>query len=323
MLNIHAKVSGEYTLTRIDKNGNKVQQVGPFRNLITDAGLDSLGMDSPNDVTLNSCMVGTSNATPSYTDTTLGNRVATTDSPGKSYNTGSSPSYHINVRLTYRFAQGAAAGNLAEVGIGKSSAGKPGGIVQQLFSRALIVDGAGNPTTITVLPDEFLDVTYTLRFYISNAISAPYKVTDTSTGIEHTLTGRICNVGALYFDSYGRLLPAGRNSGVTAYAPSSPGTPLAFTSTISGVFSNGIHAGGSGGSTVLPYVSGSYTSNSTVTFALSAANHANGIGGILTTYDASFPTLLGVPVGITITPAIAKTSSKTLKIGLQMSWSRI
>src|SRR5690606_33028436 len=34
-----------------------------------------------------------------------------------------------------------------------------------LFSRALILDDEGNPTTITVLEDEFLDVSYEFRVY--------------------------------------------------------------------------------------------------------------------------------------------------------------
>src|SRR5690606_39029584 len=60
----------------------------------------------------------------------------------------------------HQFGQVKSAGNLSEVGILRSSTTGP------LWSRALILDGQGNPTTITVLPDDFLTCYYTLRIMI-------------------------------------------------------------------------------------------------------------------------------------------------------------
>ena len=54
-----------------------------------------------------------------------------------------------------------------------------------LFSRALILDSEGDPTTITVAADEILDVTYEFRFYP--------RLTDVTGSV--TLTG---NIGGTY-----------------------------------------------------------------------------------------------------------------------------
>ena len=83
--------------------------------------------------------------------------------------------------IVYSFGQGDAEGNLSEVGVGIQEA--TGG----LFSRALILDGEGDPTTITVLSDEYLYVTYEIRRYVSIV-----DVTGTVTlrGIVHDYVGR-------------------------------------------------------------------------------------------------------------------------------------
>src|SRR5690606_4303633 len=106
-------------------------------------------------------VVGSGSATPQFTDTSLQNPVAfasansVLDSQSSNYVRGW---YEITVR--HQFGQGQAAGNLSEIGIQHTSASGP------LCSRALILDGQGNPTSITVLPDDFLTCYYTLRIMI-------------------------------------------------------------------------------------------------------------------------------------------------------------
>ncbi|WP_444922940.1 hypothetical protein ACJJH9_12215 [Microbulbifer sp. DLAB2-AF] len=64
-----------------------------------------------------------------------------------------------------------------------------------LFSRALVLDGNGNPTTITKLSDEYLHLTYELRIYP--------PTTDTASTVE--LEGVVYDVivRAADADSYG------------------------------------------------------------------------------------------------------------------------
>jgi hypothetical protein len=138
-----------------------------FPNLITNQGLDYLVDD--NEVFTNIlpattwafvyCSVGTGNTTPAFTDTSLANFLVHTTTRLSTVGdvvTSGSPYYKSWV-TTFRFAEGDAAGNLAEVGVGWAS--------NTLFSRALILDGVGSPTTITILSDEVLDVEYEYRVY--------------------------------------------------------------------------------------------------------------------------------------------------------------
>lgn len=60
-------------------------------------------------------------------------------------------------RFACTFGRGQAAGNLSEVSSGNASNNT------SIVCRALIKDGEGNPTTITILPDEILKVTWELR----------------------------------------------------------------------------------------------------------------------------------------------------------------
>jgi|SRR5690554_1883977 len=146
-----------------------VEDTGFFDNLITNTGMNRIGevsssSNSSATVFTQLCgrfVVGSGSATPQFTDTALQNPVAfasadpVLDSQSSNYERGW---YEITVR--HQFGQGQAAGNLSEIGIQHTSASGP------LWSRALILDGVGNPTTITVLPDDFLTCYYTLRIMI-------------------------------------------------------------------------------------------------------------------------------------------------------------
>lgn len=164
-------LSGQFRMVvSEDAAGERVKHdTGFFDNLITDVGMNRVGEVTTN--SLNSIgsfsslcgrfVVGSGSATPAFTDTALVAPVAfasadpVLDSESSSYTRGW---YEITVR--HQFGQGQAAGNLSEIGIQHTSASGP------LWSRALILDGAGNPTTITVLADDILTCYYTLRIMI-------------------------------------------------------------------------------------------------------------------------------------------------------------
>ena len=148
-------LAGFYKLVATNSKGQTRVVADWFCNLILDAGLNRLGTGG----IIDRISVGSGNSTPTAGQTALDTLVATTttavgggvnsyDSVGNTY---------AFSRSTYRFATGVATGNLTEVGAGWS-----GG----LFSRALIKDGGGVPTTVTILSDETLDVIYELRVYV-------------------------------------------------------------------------------------------------------------------------------------------------------------
>jgi len=172
------KLGGRFRLvTSKDAECKQVKEdTGFFDNLITNTDnlITNTGMNRIGEVTTNinsaigafsilcgRFVVGSGSAVPQFTDTALQNPVAfassdpVLDKESSNYERGW---YEITVR--HQFGQGQAAGNLSEIGIQHTSTSGP------LWSRALILDGAGNPTTITVLPDDFLTCYYTLRIMI-------------------------------------------------------------------------------------------------------------------------------------------------------------
>lgn len=164
-------LSGQFRMVvSEDAAGERVKHdTGFFDNLITDVGMNRVGTITTNSgFSINSfnslCgrfVVGSGSATPAFTDTALVAPVAFASADPVLYSQSSSYTrgwYEITVR--HSFGQGQAAGNLSEIGIQHTSASGP------LWSRALILDGAGNPTTITVLPDDYLTCYYTLRIMI-------------------------------------------------------------------------------------------------------------------------------------------------------------
>lgn len=179
-IDLKAQVSGRYTL-KVTRPDGTVRESLEFDNLITDAGIDNFATTGNH---TKHCFVGSGNTAPAATDTALVNQIAESN---QAVNAGignvftddptNNQGYQY-FRKTYRFDAGVAQGVLAEIGTGDT----PG---TSLTSRALIRDGNGNPTTITVLADEILDVTFEVRMYYP----------DFSTG---DVTGQITLDGQLY-----------------------------------------------------------------------------------------------------------------------------
>lgn len=129
-----------------------------FPNKILDQGRNYIGSNSG---WLNHCQVGTDSTPPTASDTAIGGYVAgTSQIESDLYDAQATAPYYGYRRRRYRFAVGTTAANLSEAGVGWASTSG-----SNLFTRALIVDGNGDPTTVTPLADEILDVTYELRYY--------------------------------------------------------------------------------------------------------------------------------------------------------------
>ncbi len=141
--------------------GSRRKLTGWMPNQILDAGRNIMATSSNWAGVGSKCQVGTNSTTPLATDTQLLGYVAgTATQQAHSSGAQSSSPYFGWDLMTYRFGVGAAEGILSEAGVGWSTADGP-----YLISRALIVDGGGTPTSVTVLANEFLDVTYQLRYY--------------------------------------------------------------------------------------------------------------------------------------------------------------
>lgn len=292
MINLREECEGYYKIEAVKADGSRRLLADWFPNLILDGGLDRMG--SVPDY-LGWCQVGSGSTSPAASQTALVSRIAgtTTLEADTSTNSGSAP-YFARRTLTFRFAQGVAAGVLSEVGVGWASSGS-------LYSRALILDALGTPTTITVLADESLDVTYELRMYVW---------ADTATGsidlnaVSHATTLKSAQAGS--WGLGGSNLEAGNNPIVTA-----------FTGLVSSEISGSPSGSNLGAATIsaAPYTPGSLERTLNITGGLTEWNNAAGIGAV------------SISSGwgrwqIGFTPNIMKTASDILTLQVRHSWGR-
>ena len=150
---------GLYHLT--ERPGSRRVAVDWMKNQILNSGRNHAGTNSGFAGAAACAQVGTSGNAPTPSETQLVEWVqGTSDDISTATGTsGVSPWYGYN-RTTYRFPPGAMSNeNLSEAGVGWGTSGTT------LFSRARIVDALGDDTTVTPLVDEYLDMTYELRYY--------------------------------------------------------------------------------------------------------------------------------------------------------------
>lgn len=288
-------VCGFYTICsyKTDANGAEVagsrKQLAHFPNLITDTGLDGIGTDNLRTLDAYGA-VGTGNTPPAFSDNSLANeiaRVPMVNPSGFGHPTGvqTSAPYYAWARPSYIYGPGVATGNLTEVGIFKLSSAGP------MYSRALILDDSGSPTSITKLPDETLEVTYEHRVYPPLGDKSGI-VTIGSTDHSYTMRAASVNnkdawlgnpIGGLgNFQGY--TLQAYTNT--TALGPIT-GTPNGSTA--------GINA--TNNATNSSYVLGTYQRDFTCVLALTMYNSVNGISGLtFRTGFGMFQAILDPPI---------------------------
>ncbi|MDP9112277.1 MAG: hypothetical protein M3O20_01190 [Acidobacteriota bacterium] len=155
IVSLHTGLRGMYKIEAVKPDGSKRLLADWFPNLITDNGLEQIAVGGY----LYYACVGSGNTAPSNSDTALVSFIGAGGIISAARTATSSPPYYGATTIVYRIAAGSATGNLSEVGVGSQTNGL------NLFSRALILDGTGTPTTITVLSTEALDVTYQLQLY--------------------------------------------------------------------------------------------------------------------------------------------------------------
>lgn len=166
-INIEDKIGARFKLVASKADGRITKETGWFDNIVLDSGIDRMLSGAWG----NGVAVGSGSSTPQKTQTQLDSVIANTTTlfaNSSGAQTTTEPFYDW-VRLTYRFAEGVAAGNISEVGLTYQNA-------QTLWNRALVRDTEGNPTSITILSDEFLDVVVEIRHMLQSKFtsSVPY-----------------------------------------------------------------------------------------------------------------------------------------------------
>lgn len=301
MINIKTDVGleGRYLLIKRNAKG-EVVQTAEFSNLITNIGLDQLGLGGA----MTSFFVGAGTNAATTTETQMGSYVATTSATGSTNGAAPvTPDYVSTRNLSGRFAAGVAAGNLTEIGIGWFVGGSPASD-HRVFSRARIVDGGGNPTTITVLADEVLDVIYTLKAY-RDLTDKTYSIV--ISGVTYSVLARPSLVAQNVFSATNLAMGASKVSVVYA----GPIADITDSPT-------GESVGTSSQSTVAPYVPGSYSRTSSSTAGLQYGNVTGGIQSVRLTTEGFLVFLTQAQ----FTPKIPKDSNKVLTITSSYSWAR-
>jgi hypothetical protein len=196
-LGVKVALRGQYRCV-LNEGTERERDTGWFDNLITDIGLDRLAVVSPNIISFAS--IGTGTNAPANADTQLQAWVASATTPVLDTNANiGSPTYAGEIQVHWVYAQGAVVGNMAEVGVGWAT----GGV--SLFSRARILDGSGNPTTLTVVSLDQLTVYYKL--------TVTPQITDVTgsvsiSGTSYDYTGRLANA-ATFMANLSSVLTAG------------------------------------------------------------------------------------------------------------------
>lgn len=312
MISFQSKISGEYNLV-VKKPDGTTEESGWFKNIILDSGLDLMGWS--NNTSIIDCVrVGTGNSTPIASQTQLDAEIAHV-SGGPSFHSESvvnagAPTYATTWQFSWAFSQGAVVGNIQEIGVGYDTL--------PLFSRALILDPVGNPTSITLTSIDQLIVYYRITMF-------PPMVDGSGTvnlgSVDYAYQSRVWNAPNMYMDTYFFANSNGLTSPGMSYAFAPPAALVAHDVygymgpnrlSVPGYLD--INADG-----IQPaYVPGTFHKDWVFNFGPSVGNDPNGVGiqglqfggGQYNIYQVYFPT------------PIPKTNTRTLSLTFRFSWAR-
>lgn len=311
---MQSTISGHFTLTvHGGRRGRMV--LAEFDNLITDAGLNDI-FASTSGSGCSRAVLGTGTTAPAVTDNALAVPGPATTTTQRGWST-TSPTYtagppdYTSDYTTLRFAVGVATGTWTEVGMTRDIS------PFILFSRALIVDSGGSPTSITVLADETLDVTYTMRVYppTDDVLGSV-----TLEGTSHDFIIRPHQANAANWTAYRAVVVAGY-AGRTATGALNTGIYDGAIGSRTAIGPSGASSSASVDLTASAYSSGSFQRSFEVKWDLNRANIAGGIKSMtITPKSASdYP---GLGYQIEFTPKIPKTNTKILRLNFTAGFAR-
>lgn len=157
-------LSGHFDLRVYDAATGRLTKLRSFDNLITNNGLIRYCQPYSSNTFLRvQVCVGKGTAAPQPTDTSLADYFASSSNSDEMKGklvAPEAPDWISSSRVTLRFNAGTFNGDvITEIGICQSDNRN------NLWCRALILDDYGDPSSITILANEYLDVTYTLNYH--------------------------------------------------------------------------------------------------------------------------------------------------------------
>lgn len=280
-------------------------------NHIVDQGLDHWGGDINTDP-YGFGYVGSGNTPPTDTDAGLETYIAYDQDNGSTTGAQGSAPYFGHETPFYRFSPGFGGGdvNIDELGVGTTSSHN------SLTARCLTVNGAGTPTSISVLGTEYLDMYYKRRNYPAHIVEATGAPTDDTgivniqgTNYTYTIRPALVTVGGSYStgtsDGWGSfkypLQPANGFSYHTG-AMGIAGATDCTLGAVTGALSATQTAQGSTDEGKGTYTADTYNRELWWQWGISNANDVGGIGGLLLktnmgayqmTFSANVPKVYG------------------------------
>ena len=305
-MNLITKMQGEYNIVITHADGSTTE-TGWFKNLVLNSGLDRLGSSSE---IIKYARVGTGTSVPAVTQTSLDAQIAASPqiSAATSRVNSGSPLYQTLFSYTFTFAQGAVVGNITEVGIGWLSTGAG------LFSRALILDNLGFPTTLTLVAIDQLTVYYRLNLVPSIADTTGSV---TINSIPYTYVCRPANIG-----NWANNTTTFQNSGdwfSNAYYSSNIDTyGTGVLGPVTGVPTGSV-LGQQPTRANVTYSNGTYYRDSSWTWSPAQANFVGGIQSIVFVWGTN----ANYYFQIRFDTRIPKDNTMTLTLQLRYSWNRV
>lgn len=291
----------------LNEGTDREVSTGWFHNLVLDSGLDRFATTSPNLFTW--ACVGTGTNAPANSDTTLQSYVASTSNLLFDSGTNAGPSTYVaQCQMHWTYTLGSVVGNMAEVGVGWASGGG------SLWSRALILDSGGSPTTLTVTSSDQLIVYYELT---CTPTLTDVTGTIAISGTNYNYTGRISNCA-----SFGNSLFSALNG--SGSAPSQLTGPNCYATQILGAITSTPAGSAAGGGTNSPasYTNGTKHRDNTISWGPLEGDSAGGVGAItinaggIGQFQYSFAAASGGAV-------IPKDATKTMSLTFRVAWDRL
>lgn len=305
---VHAAVGGRFKLQAFKSDtGELTKDTGWFDNLVLDNGLDMMAAAD----WFYGVQLGLGNSDPTAGQTQLDSFfVETTTTQTNVVGVSSEAPYYAWRRKTFRFNAGVFNNTiLAEIGIyGNKSAPK-------LWNRALIRDQNGNPTTITMLNDEYLDITVEVRSYIDiNDKTGSFEVRDKTGAVTDTINYTIRPAGISSANTFNIGTKLGQ-------ATSTNNNLIAYTGDIGIVtaanpLGSRVSSQSDVGLTWYQYVAGSKRIMFRTTYSLTQGN-----GSLMKSFFIK--TALGnFQVQLEDGKTLSKTAEQTMQIFWTLNWDR-
>ena len=321
-MNTNIGMTGEFRCVVKKSDGSTKIDTGYQKNLILNQGLDFFGGNNGSNM-MTYCVIGSGNSKPVYTqnklDTAITGVSGATFSTKYDYDAAQDGNlYKTNKVCKYSFT-GLNNVNISELGLASVY-----NSISDYFlcTRALIKDSSGNPTTITVLSGEILEISYKLwavydvtdktgQINLLDGVggSTPYKYTARMAGVGGANIGGSANYG----DIVGKALyyAAGNNS------------HYIFNGNIGTVQASptGSAIASSGDAVRLPmggYTNGAYKRSATWSHGVSGSN-GNVRSAIIFTSMGFYQIQYG---SVANDAPITKNNTQTLTIPIEISWGR-